>query len=172
MWIYPLIAVLVTGSIFGAIALMLFGRPQLLESVFGPAKIAPVEFETLAKTDRPNQYLVCPENLCNQEPDAVAPVFDMPAGDLDARWQRMIAARPRVMPLTFSDNPPAELRQYDFVQRSRLFAFPDIITVRFFDLNDDRSTLAIFSRSVYGRSDLGVNRRRVKAWLSLLTEQR
>jgi len=34
-------------------------------------------------------------------------------------------------------------------------------------VNSD-STLVLWSRSVYGRSDLGVNRRRLTAWLGAL----
>jgi uncharacterized protein (DUF1499 family) len=32
----------------------------------------------------------------------------------------------------------------------------------------DSSTLIMYSRSVYGRSDLGVNRQRVATWLAAL----
>jgi uncharacterized protein (DUF1499 family) len=55
-----------------------------------------------------------------------------------------------------------------YIQRSALFRFPDVITVELVTLAPDRSSLAIYSRSRYGRSDFGVNRRRVLRWLSRL----
>ena len=53
----------------------------------------------------------------------------------------------------------------DFVVRSALFGFPDLVSVKFLDLKGGKATLALYSRSVYGRSDLGVNRARSLAWL-------
>ena len=46
--------------------------------------------------------------------------------------------------------------------------YPDSITVRFLPLEEGRSTLAIYSRSHYGRSDFGVNKERVDGWLASL----
>ena len=54
------------------------------------------------------------------------------------------------------------------VQRSRIFRFPDTVTVQLFPLPDGGSTLAIYSHSNYGRSDLGVNADRVRRWLVLI----
>jgi len=54
------------------------------------------------------------------------------------------------------------------VERSRYFAFPDIMTVRFFKRGEDKSTLAIYSRSVYGRYDFGANRERVEKLLRII----
>jgi uncharacterized protein (DUF1499 family) len=47
--------------------------------------------------------------------------------------------------------------------------FPDTIVVRFLDLPDGRSTLAIYSRSRFGESDFGVNHARLERWLGKLT---
>jgi uncharacterized protein (DUF1499 family) len=58
--------------------------------------------------------------------------------------------------------------QIDYVQRSRLLRFPDLVTVRFVPIDDTHSTLAIYSRSVYGKGDMGVNRIRVEEWLARL----
>ena len=46
--------------------------------------------------------------------------------------------------------------------------FPDTIQVDFLSLGENRSTLAIYSRSKYGYSDLGTNRARIERWLSRL----
>jgi uncharacterized protein (DUF1499 family) len=58
--------------------------------------------------------------------------------------------------------------QYDYIQRTELMRYPDSITVRFIPLADGQSTLAIYSRSHYGRSDFGVNQARIRAWLAAL----
>ena len=50
-----------------------------------------------------------------------------------------------------------------YVVRSRVMGFPDIISLRW-QSQDDGTQLEIFSRSVYGRSDFGVNTRRAHRW--------
>jgi uncharacterized protein (DUF1499 family) len=76
----------------------------------------------------------------------------------------MIDRRPRVRLIAKSTDG----LQADYVQKSAVIGFPDTITVRFIPRGDKRSTLAIFSRSHYGHSDLGVNRERVDAWLAAI----
>lgn len=49
-------------------------------------------------------------------------------------------------------------------QRSALFGFPDLISVRAVS-TEQGASLHVFSRSVYGYSDLGVNGKRVSRWL-------
>ncbi len=50
-----------------------------------------------------------------------------------------------------------------FVTRSRGFGFPDVTQVTVME-----NTLTIHAHSVYGKSDLGVNKARVLAWLDAL----
>ena len=51
-----------------------------------------------------------------------------------------------------------------FVARSRVFGFPDLVTVKA-TAEGDRTKLSIISRAKYGRSDTGVNAARVDRWL-------
>jgi len=53
-------------------------------------------------------------------------------------------------------------------QRSLIFRFPDTIDIAVIAVGSDKSTLAIYSRSRYGRYDLGANGRRVEGWLEQL----
>ena len=147
-----------------AVAVAVIGREETLAMIFGPPGHVAIDFGSLVLDGRANQYLVCPEGFCAAPPDAASPVFNMPATALRDRWMAMIAGQPRV---TRTGADDAAL-QYDFVQRSLVFRFPDAITVRFIALDEGRSTLALFSRSSYGTSDFGVNRRRVEAWLAAL----
>lgn len=123
-----------------------------------------IDFTTLRPGDKPNRYLVCPPGLGVVTPDEASPVFDLPVDTLEQRWFAMIAQQKRV---TQTAVDPTS-RQYTFIQRSRILGFPDVITVRFMALDDTTSTLAVFSRSRYGHSDFGVNRKRVQAWLAAL----
>jgi len=59
-----------------------------------------------------------------------------------------------------------EAQKFTYVHRSMVFRFPDVVTVEIQPLSDTSSTLSIFSRSVYGYSDFGTNRRRAKDWLA------
>ncbi len=74
-----------------------------------------------------------------------------------------MAGQPRVETLE-----TAALLRFEHAQRSARFWFPDRVTVWVIPLSDSRSTLAIYSRSIYGLNDLGVNRARVETWLAAL----
>jgi len=54
-----------------------------------------------------------------------------------------------------------------YVARTRWIGFPDLITVRTIP-DGTGSTLAIVSRSRFGRSDFGVNQARLARWLKTL----
>jgi uncharacterized protein (DUF1499 family) len=127
--------------------------------------VATIDFATLALTDKPNQHLLCPADFCAAEAQEVSPLFDLPLDELRTRWDAVIAAQERVTVLAESNG------QIDYVQRTAIVRYPDIITVRFIALNPGQSTLAIYSRSIFGTSDFGVNRGRVDAWLAALEGQ-
>jgi len=146
--------------------LFAFDREASLEVVFGPMKNDPIDFATLTLSDKPNQYLLCPPDFCSAPPMGDSPEFALSAEDLKQRWDGVIAQAPRIE-LIRSDE--AEM-QYDYVQRSALMAYPDTITVKFISVGEGRSTLAIYSRSHYGYSDMGVNEARGLAWLAGLSE--
>lgn len=141
------------------------GRERVLAGLFGEIEVRPIDFRTLALTPDPNQYLVCPPGYCAATAHAESPVFDLSAEDLRQRWNAMLSRQPRIEVVSADD----QAQQYTVIQRSRLLRFPDSITVKFIALPDNRSTLALYSRSHYGKSDLGVNMSRGEAWLKALT---
>lgn len=162
-----LIAVAAVAAIVaGGAAILLFTplgeRP--LAAVFRVGAPEAVDFEHLRLRDTPNQFLMCPPGLCDAVPHAESPVFEVPVEDLRDRWRSVVGAQPRVALLR------EDGAQSDYVERSKRFRFPDIVTVRFVSLAPSKSTLAIFSRSLYGKSDLGVNRKRIEAWMARLSE--
>ena len=153
-----LIAVAITA---GLLFTPLGTRP--LNALFSAGTIEPTDFKKLTLTKKPNQFLMCPPNYCGAQPHSEAVEFEVPADALRRRWQKLVTTEPRVELVADHDG-----QQFDYVQRSARFRFPDIITVRFIPLSPSRSTLAVYSRSVYGHSDFGVNQQRVEAWLEKL----
>lgn len=125
----------------------------------------PIDFAGLALRPTPNQYLVAPEGLCRTaRPHALAPSFAAAPDALRVAFRQIALAQLRVTFLRGDDG----LLQDDYVQRSPLLGFPDYVTFRALATANGRSTFAFYSRSVYGYSDLGVNRRRGETWLAAL----
>lgn len=124
-----------------------------------------MNFKSLKLKPTPNQYLLAPEGLCEEDaPHRTARVYDIGGDELARRLLRVIRGQPRIE----ERRHDAELNQYEFVQRTALLGFPDTITVQFLALGPRQSSLAIYSRSRYGYSDLGANKARVEKWLDAL----
>jgi uncharacterized protein (DUF1499 family) len=109
----------------------------------------------------PNSYRVAPADSA-VEADAVAPVFEMPTQELAAQFDRI--ARDSGNVDVVGGSPESGFVTY--LQSSSLFAFPDYISVKFIEIDANTSTLAVLSRSRLGQSDLGVNKKRITAWLA------
>lgn len=122
-----------------------------------------IDFATLQKKPSPNQFLVAPAGLAKETPDLEAPTFSIPPAELRARWAERVGELPRVQALARDD----AILQDDYRQRTPLMGYPDTITVRFLP-HESGSTLAVYSRSHFGHSDLGANEKRVREWLALL----
>jgi uncharacterized protein (DUF1499 family) len=60
----------------------------------------------------------------------------------------------------------SENGQDRFLVHTRLMRFPDTVAAQVIEQGPGQSTLALYSRSQIGRSDLGVNKRRLARWLS------
>ena len=150
--------------IFGIFQLI---GPERVWAMFGPADLGAVNFESLQRRTTPNDALACPVNVCQAKADLVSPVFGVSAQDLRLAFARAIATEPRLFRV---DSDDANLTER-YVQRTRLMRFPDTIVVRFFDLPDRQSTIALYSRSQLGEGDMGVNLARVQRWLSVLEQE-
>ncbi len=162
---YLSIVVLIVVIVGAALLFTPIGeRP--LTALFPVGEVETVDFAELKLTEEANQFLVCPPGFCGARPHADSPVFDVSVDRLRARWSEVVAAQPRIEPLV----EHGDGWQFNYIQRSARFRFPDKITVRFISTSTSQSTLAIYSRSIYGGSDFGVNRERIEAWLALLRE--
>ncbi len=140
------------------------GREGALETLLGPIERNSFEFSHLQLTSKPNQYLVCPEELCTAVAHREAAVYEVSATELHGHWQSLITRESGVTFLSGND----QSLYYDYEVRTRLLRFPDTVTVWFIPISLARSSLAVYSRSHYGYSDGGANKRRVDAWLAEL----
>jgi len=121
--------------------------------------VDPIEAEACGS---PNCYFLAPEGTEGKPLDAIAPIYGKGAFDMAKAFHEFALAQ---IDTEHVDGVPAGLN-VTYVQRTKRLRFPDYISVKFIDLPDDRSTIAVFSRSRYGQGDLGVNEARVKDWIA------
>lgn len=158
--------IIAAAVILAVAAVLLIARERTWATIIGPADLGPVDFATLSRPATPNSWLVCPPGHCRNYPtDAQPPVFNVPEAALQsavqANWQQM--PRTRIVASTTAGS--GEIR---FVQYSALLGFPDTISVQTIAIDETHSTLAAYSRSQVGKSDLGANRLRMEKWLAAL----
>jgi len=122
----------------------------------------PMRLAGLERPTSPNTALAAPLGF-TPAPDVTTPVFKVTPDALYAAIRAVAASQPR----TFLAAAYDDRRQVHYVVRSAVFNFPDLVTV---EVRPD-STLILWSRSVYGHSDLGVNAKRIATWLAALTEK-
>jgi len=156
----------VTGIAVIVMALVALRLTAWWDGLLPPGDHRAVRFETLVLTSKRNQYLVCPPDLCTEaKAHRESPQFDRSADDLRAAFETVILGSAAVTKMAESEDT------LDVVVRTPVVRWPDWVTVRFIPLGENRSTLAIYSRSVYGRSDFGANERRITTWLARLSAQ-
>lgn len=124
---------------------------------------APMDVAHIVRPASPNSALAAPAGF-RPPPDLVTPIYAVPAARLFADIQALAAAQPRTYPAAAW---PDRL-QADWVARSAVFNFPDLIMAQVSPAGRNEATLVLYSRSVYGYSDLGVNRKRLEEWLAAL----
>jgi uncharacterized protein (DUF1499 family) len=123
----------------------------------------PMDTSQIVRPASPNTALAAPKGF-NPPPDTVTPSYPVRADRLFAEIQAVAIGQPR----TYQAAVYADRLQAHYVVRSALFNFPDLIMVQVTKADADSSTLIMYSRSVYGHSDLGVNRQRLSTWLAAL----
>ena len=122
-----------------------------------------MDVSQIVRPASPNTALAAPA-MFSPPPDIVTPVYQVSADRLFGLVQSVAADQPR----TFQAAVFADQRQAHYVARSAVFNFPDLITVQVRAATSNTSDLILYSRSVYGESDLGVNRKRLQAWLAAI----
>jgi uncharacterized protein (DUF1499 family) len=123
-----------------------------------------VDWPTLRRHKTANDALACPADLCpTAKSDIESQVYQQEPSALLARLREIALAEPGTRELSCDGNVAR------FIQRTRVMRFPDTVDVEVFPAPDG-STIAIYSRSLIGRRDFGVNRARVARWLAALDE--
>ncbi len=129
----------------------------------GLAAPVPLDFAHLERPASPNTALAAPAGF-RPRPDLATPVYPVPAAALFAAVRAMAAAQPRTYPAAVFP----ERAQADWVVRSAVWNFPDLVTAQVVADGAGESRLILYSRSVYGSSDFGANRARLTVWLAAL----
>lgn len=121
----------------------------------------PLDFETLMQPRSPNACLAAPAG--HPWAQLTTPSYATPPTALFDALLEVAAAEPRT---TRRDMPGAGLRA-QWVQRSAMANFPDLIHAEVRPASAG-AALHLYSRSLLGWSDMGVNRARVERWLAAL----
>ena len=135
------------------------------EGIAGLPMPMPMDMAKIERPATPNTFLAGPAGT-KPDPDVVTREQNLPAPVLYENARVLFAGQPR----TFVAAEFPERLQVHYVVRSALMNYPDLVTVQVNAAGADRSTLVIWSRSVYGRGDLGVNRARTLTWLAALQQ--
>lgn len=150
-WARALLSVLLVGAIVLAV---------LMRWVSDDPARWHVDPATSERPGAPNDYLVAPENAA-AAPDRIAQVHALPPEELLSRFDAVAMNAPRTRRIAGSPDG----RWTTYVQRSRVFGFPDYVSVRAVDVPGG-SSLIVWSRSRFGYGDFGVNQTRVEDWLA------
>jgi uncharacterized protein (DUF1499 family) len=151
---------------------LLLEKPEHYGAWYGLARLTGarldidrVDWPTLTRHKTQNDALACPPGLCPGAKADFAPrVYPLEPSALLARLREVARSQPDTREL--SCEPDCD-RIARFVQRTRLMRFPDTIDVAVFPAPGG-STIAIYSRSLIGRRDFGVNRARIERLLAAL----
>lgn len=160
-------AILLIAVILAAAALFVLAGPQRFWGFFGNRDLGPISFSTLVRRTTPNDSLACPAGACTATVDITTPAYGVPATILRKQFSEALAEEPNLEKVASDDGTLTDR----YIQSTPLMGFPDTIVVQFIDLPDARSSLMIYSRSKFGRSDLGANRERLERWLKRLSEK-
>ena len=135
---------------------------------------AMTDFSTLQNRLPPpavaNEYIVAPRGVAPRARvvDPGLAFEGTTAKELYPIIDKAIRAEGLVTPIAKDE---ATLR-LEYVQRTPLLRFPDIITVQAVDLPGGKaSSLAMHSYSIYGAGDLGTNKARVKTFLAAIEKE-
>lgn len=118
-------------------------------------------FRTLKRERSPNNWLTAPADFI-VKPDAVAPVFPVPASVLRDRFK---AAALRSKNVAVVEESAAAMH---VVAITRWMRFQDDVWALFIPRDEESSTLVLYSASRVGYWDTGTNRRRVTNWIERL----
>jgi hypothetical protein len=119
---------------------------------------APIDFPSLRLPASPNAHLAAPPGATNERHETV-PLLPVSA---EAAWG-VLRSLGDTMDRVWKMAEWPEQRQAQWVSRTRWANFPDLINAQVVELPGGAG-LFLYSRSLVGYSDLGVNAKRVAEW--------
>ncbi len=160
--------VVISGLVVIVGMLLIIFSDDLTEGgLFGSGEMVVVDFEALTLSPDSGHYLVCPEGFCqNSTPDQITEIYRVPVFELRDRLTRFIDSQQGLERKTLD----LQNLQFVFLAYNRSSPFPDVITVKLYDLGAPRSSIAILSQTIKGEDATGRNRTRVQRWLKILTQ--
>ena len=117
-----------------------------------------VDPRAIPKPDKPNHWLIRPVGG-----DARPPNYRLEAPRLAAAIDEVLRDQPRTQRVAGS----VESGHMTYLTRTPLMGYPDYVSIRVY-ATEMGSSFAAFSRSRFGQSDLGANRKRMEAWLAAI----
>jgi len=163
--ISKIIAITLIGlSIILFVAVILRLTPAW-DQILSTGNFTAVNFKNLSVPKTPNWFLACPDTYCIGATASIAsPRFAFSKNTLAIKIREIIKTEGN-----FEIQHESE-SDLDLIIRTPLFRWPDLVSIKFIELGNNRSTLAIYSRSIYGRSDFQTNEKRVARWLQALKD--
>jgi len=119
---------------------------------------------TEPSSETPNSFRVAPVGTEINRVDQDALIYAASADVIAEALDTFILTQPRAVRVA---GYPQELF-LTYAQRTKNLKFPDYISIKVIPLGEERSTIAVYSRSRYGYGDMGVNKARVLRWLETL----
>lgn len=117
-----------------------------------------------------NEFLVAPAGVAPKARVVKAPQYGIDKKELAKIIDKVIMSGSvtggRITPIAIDDSTG----RMEYVQRTPIFNFPDVITVMPVSCGPSCSSVAVHSYSIYGAADGGVNTKRVKGWLEEIEE--
>lgn len=159
MSVRQIILLLIGAAILGYLALFLIQTAPHDPEVWHKDPLTEPSSET------PNSYRVAPAGTDVERVDEESHIYAESAEVIAEALDTYILRQPQTVRVA---GYPQE--QYlTYAQRTKTLKLPDYISIKVIPLGENRSTIAIYSRSRYGYGDLGVNKARVTQWLESLS---
>lgn len=124
-----------------------------------------IDFATLRRPASPNTALFADPGDTPGDADQPAVRLSAPPAEVIAAWDRVVREAPR----TTVELCDAARGLHHAVQRSRIFRFPDDVYAEAREAPDGGTRLLLYSAARLGRSDFGVNTRRLADWTARLS---
>lgn len=151
----------IAATLAGAtVGFFLVGPEQVWKEVAGPADQGPVDFGRLQRSLADNDALAATPSGPIATPDLALPIYsDDPAALMQRLDGLLLGPAFKEDARRVDDRSSATRRRY--VVRTRVFRFPDTLSAEAVPI-EGGTALLLYSRSQLGKSDFGMNRKRLR----------